>query len=163
MPRLLRWLLLAFLAVSPMACNRPVAEESPSPAPTPTAPQEQAGTIAWLHDYQAALALAEEEKKPIMMDVFATWCTPCKMLDSDVFSKAEIVDASKGFVCVKVDGDKNPDLREQLEVSGYPTVIFLDRQGGEIRRSIGLVSYTVMLREMEAAAEHGRAPQAESN
>ncbi len=153
-----RWLFLITLALLPSGCARQAAVQ--------TNPDEQAAdqtaAIAWSYDYEAALALAEEQNKPLMVDFFATWCKFCKMLDAEVFSRPDVGEASRDFVCVKVDGDKHPDVKEKLGVSGYPTVVFLASDGSEIRRSRGFVSHTIMLREMAAAAEQAGAPEAES-
>ena len=40
-------------------------------------------------DLKAALARAKAEKRPLMVDVFATWCGPCKELDAKVFATPE--------------------------------------------------------------------------
>jgi thiol:disulfide interchange protein len=111
------------------------------------------GEIAWSHDYEAGLAAARDLDKPAMVDVFATWCAPCKLLDENVFSRADVAAASEDFVTIRVDGDENPELVAKLGVSGYPTVLFLTPEGEEIGRSLGAVSYDVMLGEMRRAIE----------
>jgi thiol:disulfide interchange protein len=111
------------------------------------------GEIAWTHDYEAGLAAAREADKPVMVDVFATWCAPCKLLDENVFSRADVAEASQDFVTIRVDGDQHPDTVNQLGVRGYPTVVFLTPDGEEIGRSVGAVSYDVMLTEMAKAKE----------
>ena len=156
MLRGLRWLLPISLALLPLGCARPAATEQ-TPAPT----DSQAAGITWSDDYEAALAQAKEESKPLMVDVFATWCTPCQQMDEDVFSRAEVGEASREFVCVKVDGEKYPDLRKKLEVANYPTVLFLDPDEREISRSEAKVSHRIMLRVMEAAAEKARSPESD--
>jgi len=111
------------------------------------------GEIAWTYDYEAGLAAAREANKPVMVDVFATWCGPCKMLDENVFSRADVAEASQDFVTIRVDGDQHPDTVNKLGVSGYPTVLFLTPEAKEIGRSVGAVPYSVMLKEMEKAKE----------
>ena len=133
------WPLLLAGALMPLAC----ANQQP--------PGVQG--ISWSHDYQASLAQAREESKPLMVDVFAERCKPCQLLDETVFSRADVGEASEAFVTVKVDGDKQEDLREQLGVTGYPTVLFLAPDGEELGRVKGAVPYQVMLDEMEQALE----------
>jgi thiol:disulfide interchange protein len=128
-------------------CSRPTAESPSNDSGTNAAP------IEWRDDCQAALREAQEVEKPLMVDVFATWCVPCKRLDEAVWPKGDIVDASTAFVPVKIDGDKHPDLRDELSVTGYPTVIFLASDGREVHRVIGAADHTVMLKEMRRAAE----------
>ncbi len=158
MLRRLRWLLPISLALLPLGCVRPAAKEQ-APAPT----DGQAAGITWSHDYEAALAQAKQENKPLMADVFATWCKPCQQMDEEVFSRADVGEASREFVCVKVDGEKYPDLRKKLEVANYPTVLFLDPDEREISRSEAKVSHRIMLRVMEAAVEKARSSESDSD
>ena len=158
MLRGLRWLVPISVALLSLGCARPVATEQ-TPAPT----DGQAAGITCSDDYQASLAQAKEENKPLMVDVFATWCTGCQQMDEDVFSRAEVGEASREFVCVKVDGEKYPDLRDKLEVSNYPTVLFLDPDEREISRSEAKVPHRIMLRVMEAAVEKARSSESDSD
>lgn len=166
MLRGLRWLLPISLALLPLGCARLAAkEQAPATTQTPATTDGQATTddqaagITWSYDYQASLAQAKEQNKPLMVDVFATWCTPCQQMDEDLFSRADVGEASRGFVCVKLDGEKYPDLRDKLEVSNYPTVLFLSPDEREISRSEAKVSHRIMLRVMDAAAEKARSPE----
>ena len=105
------------------------------------------------------MAQAQESGKPVMVDVFATWCAPCKLLDENVFSRADVAEASTGFVPIKVDGDKYPEIKDRLGVSGYPTILFLRGDGTELGRSTGAVSYDIMLEAMARAQEKFAAGQ----
>jgi thiol:disulfide interchange protein DsbD len=107
--------------------------------------------IAWVHDFEEGMAKAAEEGKPVMVDFYADWCTWCKKLDADVFSRPDVAQASRDFVAIKVDTDEDPETESKYGVSGLPTVVFLQSDGTEIRRSRGAVPYTVMLDEMAAA------------
>jgi thiol:disulfide interchange protein len=156
MLRRLRWLLPISLALLPLGCARLAAKEQ-----VPATTANQAAGITWSYDYQASLAQAKEESKPLMVDVFATWCTPCQQMDEDVFSRADVGEASREFVCVKVDGEKYPDLRKKLGVSNYPTVLFLDPNERELSRSEAKVSHRIMLKVMEAAAEKARTAESD--
>ena len=117
------------------------------------------GTIAWSHDFEEGMAQAQESGKPVMVDVSATWCPPCKLLDETVFSRADVAEASTGFVPIKVDGDKHPDIRDRLGVTGYPTIVFLRGDGTDLGRSTGAVPYDVMLEAMAKAHEKFAAGQ----
>ena len=142
-------LLCLSLVLAGSGCTRKQAATSLTP-PTP-AGTSQTGAIAWLRSYEDGLKQAKQDGKPLMVDVFATWCGPCKKLDEEVFSRADVGEQSKQFVAVKVDGDLHQDLVRKLEVSGYPTTVFLAADEKELGRVRGAVSYEEMLGAMEDA------------
>lgn len=94
-------------------------------------------TVTFLHDFRKAEALARKENKPLFMDFEATWCGPCKTMDMLVYTADAVVKAAENVISVKVDGDKQPELKKQFRVGGYPTMILLTPQGEELKRTSG--------------------------
>jgi thiol:disulfide interchange protein len=90
-----------------------------------------------------------------MVEFSTSWCGACKRLDETVFSRADVVEASRDFVAVRVDAEEQADLKEQFRVHSYPTVLFLAPDGGEMTRVLGAVPYQIMLKEMTKAAPGG--------
>ena len=72
------------------------------------------------------------KKDKILIDFFATWCGPCRML-GPVLEKVE----SKLKV-VKVDVDKFEDLAREYGVMSIPTLVLSD-EGAEIKRHVGFI------------------------
>jgi thiol:disulfide interchange protein DsbD len=102
--------------------------------------------IDWKTYSEETLREAQKLNKPVIIDFYATWCTPCRELEEITFHNADIVQrAAQDFVMVKVDVTKggNPlheRLLERYGVKGVPTVVFLEPDGQE-RPELRLVDY----------------------
>ena len=101
-------------------------------------------TVVFLHDFEEAEAAAKAQGKPLFVDFETVWCGPCKIMDEWVYTADDVVDASQSVVAVKVDGDERLDLKDRFGVTGFPTVILLDRDGEESGRSSGYVNVADM-------------------
>ncbi len=83
------------------------------------------------------LTLLNNEKKLVLIDFFATWCGPCRMLSPVLEQVASELSAS--LVAVKVDVDKHPDLTRQFNINAMPTLVFY-QDGHEVGRQTGYMS-----------------------
>lgn len=105
--------------------------------------------IAWLTDAVAATATATEAGKPVMIDVWAIWCEPCKLMEATTYRDERVVRTIGDFVPLKVDADANEVFLERYEIDAFPTTLFLDAQGREITRLLSHVETDVLLETME--------------
>lgn len=86
------------------------------------------------------LAKAKSENKVLMVDVLTDWCKWCIELDNKVYSNPQVADfANTKQVNYKIDAEKGEgiDFADKYKINGYPTILFLDKNGNEIDRIIG--------------------------
>ena len=85
-----------------------------------------------------------QSTKPVLLDFWAPWCTPCRMVGPIL---DEIAGERSDIKVAKVNVDEQPELAGQFGVMSIPTVIFL-KDGKEIDRKVGVMpeaSYTAVL------------------
>merc|ERR1719410_585717 len=79
-----------------------------------------------------------------LLDVYATWCGPCKFLltQMDVAAK----ELGSKIRMAKLDSDKYPALAGSLRAEGLPTLIIFDKEGKEIARKEGALMKDDLIR-----------------
>lgn len=111
----------------------------------------QEAKIHWMSVEEVEKAM-ESEKRPVMMDVYTTWCGPCKMMMANTFTNPNVISyINKNYYAVKFDAEhpnkvvyqgkeyNNPtydpnrrgrngvhELSRALKVNAYPTIVYFD-------------------------------------
>jgi len=102
--------------------------------------------------YDEGLQEAIKLKKKILVDVYTDWCKWCKKFDAEVYSDAKVAKyLEQQYIPVKINAESNrqvtfegkkiseADLARQFNVSGYPTILFLETEGKYINRLASFV------------------------
>jgi len=105
--------------------------------------------IEWMYDYTAGLERARIERKPVMIDFYTSWCYYCKVLDARTYTDPGVMASSQGFVCLKINAEKEKQLARDFKIGGYPIIVFLSRNGEEINRIYGYVKAPPLKAELD--------------
>jgi thioredoxin-related protein len=112
-------------------------------------------------NWQEILSIAKANKKNILVDVYTTWCGPCKMMDQNTYPDSALgALINKDFIAVKVQMDttKNDNpyvkswygdaekIKEAAKIEAFPTLLFYNQDGQWIFKSIGYKSAKALSR-----------------
>jgi thiol:disulfide interchange protein DsbD len=143
LPLMLLWFLRATPATTPVATapNPVVSDQSPAVS--------SASPIVWQTSLNDALALAKQSGKPLMVDFYADWCGPCKMLDQYTWPDPAVAQEAQNVIAVKVNVDNDTEAARRYSIGPIPCIIWMDSNGGEKGRTTGFLGPQEMLPLMQ--------------
>lgn len=103
------------------------------------------------------LKLAKEKSCPVFVDVYTSWCGPCKKMAKEVFTQKEAGDYFNAhFINYKVDAEKGEGIKiaALFNVSAYPTCLFVTGEGKLVSSFMGAQTVKSLLREGEKAVKN---------
>lgn len=113
--------------------------------------------IPWDSDLESALARAQAEGRPVLIDTWATWCVNCKILEKKTFNNPAVAAAARRFQPIKVqlENSNTPitkDFMARFGLKHYslPTTLLLDSSGKVQRILQGVVAPDEMIAALQA-------------
>jgi thioredoxin 1 len=107
------------------------------------------------------LAEAKLQRKVLFVDVYASWCGPCKWMDENTFKDARVTEKfNKKFLNYKVDGESFEGVNVGIiyRVDSYPTYLFISPDGQVLHRIEGMMSPEGLMQEADDAAKLSQNP-----
>ena len=98
--------------------------------------------------WKESLQIAKKKNKLIFLDIYATWCGPCKKLKSYTFSTTEVGNFyNKNFVNVSLDGEQGDGsvLMQKYRLSSFPSLLFIDGNGKVVMQTSGYYNSNELL------------------
>lgn len=125
--------------------------------------QSSSGGIEFFHGtWTEALEQAKAQNKPLFVDIWATWCGPCKRLAAEVFPQPEVgAFFNEHFVCYKLMTDPKDtaekklarELSDRYHIRALPTLLWVDGEGRLLHFSTGYQSVQELLAEGRKAID----------
>lgn len=98
--------------------------------------------------FKQALLQAKDLKKPIFLDVYATWCGPCIQLKKTTFKDEAVGNYfNANFINVAIDGEtqEGQDLIRKYNIRAYPSLLIVDSSGEVKTRTVGFLEPHILI------------------
>ena len=82
-----------------------------------------------------------EENKTVLVDFYADWCGPCKMIAPVIEAVAKEIEHTK---FVKINVDEAQEIAMEYNIMSIPTLLVI-KEGKEVKRTVGLIDKTELM------------------
>ena len=89
---------------------------------------------------QEAVGQAAAQNKLVFVDVYTTWCGPCKYLSKEVFTDKGVGEQfNSDFISIKIDAERGegPEVMRQFGVDAFPTLLWINADGSLAQKKVG--------------------------
>ncbi len=127
-------IVIAFAAIAMMAVYAFANPKVDFKADTEEGIQFHTGT------WEEALQIAKKENKLVFLDIYATWCGPCKQLKMNTFSNSDVgIFYNSNFVNMALDGEQGEGkvLMQKYALRSFPSLLFIDGNGKVVGQTVG--------------------------
>ena len=107
-------------------------------------------------DFEEIVKQAGAEKKGIFVDVYTSWCGPCKMMAKNVFTDENVgAYYNTHFVCVKLDAEKQSKhgFFKRYKAGGYPSFFWLNEKGDLLDLHVGYLEAPAFIEKGKASKD----------
>jgi thioredoxin-related protein len=132
--------------------SAPASAESPIRVSSNSS--EPSAERGWYHDWDKGIAAARAEKKPILVDFYASWCHWCRKMDETTFSARPIKEIfASDWITIKVNTEDRvkagtfqdktftyQELAGAFGIQGLPSLLFIDKDGQPVTIIPGFMS-----------------------
>ena len=115
----------------------------------------------WQFDYDKALAEAKTQHRAVLLDFSASWCGPCRMMETTTFSDEKVQKLMSDYTLVKIDIDRNQMLAARYKVQAIPTCIVLNEFADTVDRHMGYADAMAFSHWLKASQNLDRAEATE--
>jgi uncharacterized protein YyaL (SSP411 family) len=130
--------------------------DSPTELPAPAAKTAETVWASWSAE---AFERAQSENRIILINVVASWCHWCHVMDEETYANPEVAALlSEHFVTLRVDSDARPDVAERYRAWGWPATAVLTPSGQRVLELRGFQepdAFASLLRDLVAERDAG--------
>jgi thiol-disulfide isomerase/thioredoxin len=116
--------------------------------------EEPTGIRFFKGSWKAVLSEAQKQNKPVFIDIYTTWCGPCKQMARQAFPDAKVGEKfNANFISYQLDAERGEGVQiaRKYTVTAYPTTLFVSPDGALIHRVVGYGGIQAMLTEADKA------------
>jgi len=109
-----------------------------------------AAAVDWRDNWETALKEAEEQKLPVVLELYMETCSHCMRLHRETHTDEAVAAAlNTRFIPVRLEGRSHMDIVKKFNVTGAPTTLIFSADGNELHRFAGFFPPEPYLKELE--------------